>query len=223
MAEFLEGIKGYSEVDVTEIGSKPKEIVPGGYVLRIANAKTEHRDANTVIIKLMFDIEEGEYKGYYKALYDYNKSGQYAEQAKWKGILNIWYPVDNGDPERFKKDVANFKRTITAINDSNPGKKAINPESKFSTDDFKGKLVGGAFGLVDWEYNGKSGTRCECRWFVGIDHIKAGDFQIPNHKPMKGKEPMSQTETAPATTNPAPAQSISNDFEEILSDGDIPF
>lgn len=220
MAEFLEGIEGYNDVEINT-GNKPKEIVPGAYVLKISNAKIERYSAESVAIKLAFDIEEGEYKGYYGKLYEYNKSGQYAENAKWKGTFSLFYPTSS-DPEMKKKETASFKRAITAINDSN--KSQIDPTKKFNLDAFKGKIVGGAFGLVDWEWNEKSGTKCECRWFVSADRVRAGEVDIPSHKGYKGAAPKTQNAAQP-TESTAPAQQSGDlgDFEEILSDGDIPF
>lgn len=220
MAEFLEGIEGYDEVDIS-VGNKPKEIVPGAYVLKIMSAKLERYSAESVAIKLAFDVDEGEYKGYYGKLYEYNKSGQYAANAKWKGTLSLFYPTSS-DPDKKKREIANFKRAITAINDSNKTK--IDPTKKLNLDSFKGKYVGGAFGLVDWEWDGKSGTKCECRWFVGVDRVRAGEVETPAHKGVKGAAPIANTNTAeqqkPADEQPG---TIENDFEEIISDGEIPF
>lgn len=224
MGEFLEGIKGYNDVEITEIGNKPKDIVPGAYVLKIKQAKIERYSASSIAIKLMFDIAEGEYKGYYDELYKYNKSGQYAEQAKWKGTLKIWYPTESDDPENYKKSVANLKRAITAINDSNSGKK-IDPEKGINLDDFKNKIVGGAFGFVDWSMDGRTGTKCECRWLVSAEKARSGDVAIPKHKGLKGAEPLSETDNKQESTVSEPLQQGGDlgDFAEIISDGDIPF
>lgn len=215
MAEFLEGIEGYNDVEINT-GSKPKEPVPGGYVLKIISAKIARYSADSVAIKLAFDIDEGEYKGYYGKLYEYNKSGKYAESAKWKGTFNIFYPTSS-DPDKKKQETSSFKRAITAFNDSN--KKQIDPSKRFSLDEFKGKLVGGAFGLTDWEWEGKSGTNCSCRWLVGVDHVRAGEVEIPKHKGVNGATPKAED----SANNASAQNSISSDFEEIISDGDIPF
>lgn len=215
MAEFLEGIEGYNEVEVTEFGDKPEDIKPGAYVLKIMNAKIERYSADSVAVKLAFDIAEGEFKGYFAKLYEYNKSGQYAENAKWKGTFNIFYPTSS-DPERKKQQTSTFKRAITAINDSNTQK--IDPAKKFSLDAFKGKLVGAAFGTVDHEWNGNNWTRCECRWLVSVDKVRSGEVDTPKHKGLKGAATTTaQTETASADS------SLSSDFEEIISDGEVPF
>lgn len=221
MAEFLEGIEGYNDVEINT-GNKPKELIPGAYVLKITNAKVERFSASKAAIKVMFDIDEGEFKGYFGKLYEYNCSGQYKEQAKWKGVFNIWLPQSGVDEEQHKKDIASFKRAITAINDSNPQK--IDPSQRFSTDSFKGKKVGGAFGLVDWEWDGKSGTRCECRWLVGADRVRSGDVETPAHKGLKGAAPVSATAPAQATSDNTASEQLTGmeDFE-VISDGDIPF
>lgn len=215
MAEFLEGIEGYDEVEINT-GNKPKDIVPGGYILKVKDAKIARFSAGSVAIKLAFDIEEGEFKGYYSHLYNYNKSGQYSENARWKGVYNIFYP-SSSDPEQKKREIASFKRTITAFNDSN--KAQIDPTKKFSLDAFKGKLVGGVFGLSDWEWNGKNGTKCECRWLIGVERVRSGEFELPKHKGVNGKVP----EASKLGTSSTAQSSLVSDFVEIISEGDIPF
>jgi hypothetical protein len=219
MSDFLAGIDIYDEVEVTEIGNKPKEPTPGAYVLKILGAKIERFSDDKVAIKLQIDIAEGEYADYYKQLYEYNKSGKFAKNAKWKGTFRIWYPVNNGDTEEYKRQVASLKRCITAINDSNSGKK-IDPKAGIDPAIFKGKKVGGAFGLVDLEYNGKEGTRLECRWLVGVDRVKAGEVETPAHKGLKGAEPK---QTATQNSEAAASAGSVADFEDILSDDDPPF
>lgn len=216
MAEFLEGIEDFDEVEVQEHAEKPAEPVPGGYILKIIGAKLErYSNSNSVAIKIAFDIDEGDYKGYYKKLNDYNKS--FDEKAKWKGTFNVWYPNKADEPDLYNKSMQNFKRAITAINDSNPTK--IDVTKKFSMDAFKGKKVGAAFGLSDWEYYGKTGTKCECRWFASVDRVKSGEMPIPKHKGLKGAAPITQT----AADDTANTDSVFGDFEEILSDGEVPF
>lgn len=216
MAEFLEGIEGYDEVEVTEFGDKPEEIKPGAYILKITKAKIERYSADAVAVKLAFDVVEGEFKGYYAKLYEYNKSGQYAKDAKWKGTYSIFYPTSS-DPEKKKQQTASFKRAITAINDSNTQK--IDPTKKFSLDVFNGKIVGGAFGTVDHEWNGNNWTRCECRWLVSADKVRKGEVETPKHKGLKGASVPAQT----AQTDTTFSGSSTDDFEEIISDGEVPF
>lgn len=220
MGDIFKGLGNiYDEVDVTAVGSKPKEPTPGAYVLKILGAKIERFSGGKLAFKLKIDIAEGEFTDYYKQLYEYNKSGKFGDDAKWKGTFSIFIPDGSeGDPD-YKKQVASFKRSITAINDSNKGK-PLDGNKGFNTDDFKGKKVGGAFGLVDWEYNGKEGTRCECRWLVGVDRVKAGEVETPAHKGLKGAEPKQA-----ATQNSGAAASAGSvaDFEDILSDDDPPF
>lgn len=52
---------------------------------------------------------------------------------------------------------------------------------------FVGKKIGGVFGLVENEYNGKITKRRELRWFVSRDKVK--DAAIPEEKllPTRGK------------------------------------
>lgn len=247
---FLQGIAGYNDVDVSEpvIVNKPADLPPGAYVLRIKDAKVERYSTNKIAIKLAFDIAEGPAAGYYEALYKYNKTGKYADTAKWKGTYSIWYPSGDETEEDRKRTIASLKRAVTAINNSNPGSN-IDPARGINLDDFKGKIVGGAFGLVDGEYKGRQWTKCECRWLAAVDKVRSGQVETPGHKYLNGKSdkitPQANNNVLPPVQQPVQQptqvteqqqipQSVSafpnqqeitdedlSEFEEILSDGEV--
>ena len=218
MSEFLSGFgNDYNEVEAYSGGSKPEALEPNGYVLRIIGCKTQTARTGATKLMFAFEIAEGEKKGYFKALHEYQK--QFDTNAKWQGTYDFFYPTKgNGSPEdikKYKKSLAMLKSVVTAINESNPHSAPIDVTKQFTVDAFKGKLVGGIFGLVEWNYNGKSGMKARCRWFTDVAKVRSGDFTIPDPKYSAGSQ-----QSAPQ--NPLAGMNVS-DFEEIISDGDVPF
>lgn len=213
MSEVFDGFgTDYETARASTGGGKPDGLLPGGYVLRIIGAKMNQTRSGKKKLDLAFDICEGIADGYYRQLHDYQL--QFDKDAKWKGVFTLWWPDKNGDKELYERNLSAFKAAVTAINDSN--QQPIDVQHKFTSDDFRGKLVGGVFGEVEWEFNGSYGWRTECRWLRSVDAIRSEQFGgIPKRKP----HPSHQNATPPANA----ALGDISEFAEILSDSDIPF
>ncbi len=190
---------------------KPEEIKAGGYILKILGCKFTETSNGAVKMVFAFDVAEGEYSGYFKKLLDYER--QFNQNAKTKGTYDFFFPV-KGDAdypdaeEKRKKNMKMLKGVVTAINESNPYAPPIDLSKPISLDAFKGKLVGGIFGDVEWAWKGKTGMKARCRWFTNAAKIRSGDFKIP--------EPKFQNEQPTVTVQAFPKG-------EIISDGDVPF
>lgn len=246
-------INGYGQDYAKAVvgGDKPAEPTPGGYVLRILGNELNTYNGKQKLT-LYFDIAEGEFQGYYTALREWESN---FGAAVHKGRFDIWIPDRNGDPEMFKSNMRSLKSACTAFNESNRQK--IDPERNFDTDYFNGKLVGGIFGDVEWEYNGGRGMKTRCRWLRSVQTIRDQRFEIPEPKmlsqsgggtfaqnpkqnaaytasqqPYSGAGGNSQQNYTPAKNTPSRAVQGQNQqielgdlagFEEILSDGDVPF
>lgn len=72
-----------------------------------------------------------------------------------------------------------FKTFCTCVENSNAGFK-INWEAKDFGVQFKGLRIGGVFGAVENEYNGKVTKRHQLRWFC--DYAKADDAKVPQER-----------------------------------------
>lgn len=175
----------------------------GGYAVEIKNAKVkEYNGTNGAFerFEIALDIIDGEFKDYYANDYR-NQTG---EDKKWKGVLRLYLPKEDGsEKDEWTKSL--FKATIEAIEDSNPGYHWDWDETKL-----RGKKVGCLFRLEEWEYDGKTGKKAQAFKFIDIDRIKTGKFKIPKEKLLNS-----------STANAAPAPS-STDFRDI-PDSDIPF
>ena len=161
---------GYAEA--TTFTERPRLPI-GGYVLRIMEARELTYSWGSVL-KIDFDISEGEQKGFYQKDYD----SQTQEDKKWKGSFRLNVPKDDGS-EQDAWTKSRFKTVIEdAIEVSNAGYKWDWDETKL-----KGKVVGGIFNNKEWEMDGdsgyKSGFFTNCKALVSVDKIKKNDFTIP--------------------------------------------
>ena len=181
------------------------EFVPlpaGGYIVKLKNAKVkEYKNQNGDAFErfeIAIDIAEGEFKDYYANDY----CNQTNEDKKWKGVLRLYMPKEDGS-EQDEWTKSRFKSFIEAVEDSNPGFHWDWDESKL-----RGKKIGCLFRLEEWEYNGKTGKKAQPFKAVSVEKIKSGNFKIPKEKLLE--------KNASAPTAPTP------EFRDI-PDEDVPF
>ena len=86
-------------------------------------------------IQLMFDIEEGEQKDFFRKQYE----SQTSEDKKWKGTVAIYVPTDDGS-EKDGWTKKSFKTIMENFEASNPGY-----TWNWDENSLKGKLIGGIF------------------------------------------------------------------------------
>jgi hypothetical protein len=146
----------------------------GGYICKILQVKAEESDGTKnydTLLRIGFDIAEGEHKDYYRRQFDRKKQSN--PDAKWTGM---YYQTVKGD------DLGYFKGFITSIEKSNPGYKWDWDEQKL-----KGKLFGGVFG--EEEYLGNDGNvhaSVKLQWIRSVDKVRSGEFTVPGKKLFKG-------------------------------------
>lgn len=157
--------EGYEQAEAVIPGDY-EILQPGGYICKILKVQTEERYYGT-LLRIGFDIAEGEHEGYYRRRFDQKK--QYDENAKWPGM---YYQTVRQDDLRY------FKGFITSIEASNPGFKWDWDEKKLV-----GKLFGGIFGEEEYEkQNGEIGTIVKCGFVRSVDAIREGKFKVPEIK-----------------------------------------
>lgn len=148
--------------NVEEAKDFPK-LVPGGYICRIINVEDE---SSKEYLKIYFDIVEGQFKGHYQGLWE----------AK-----NFW----GGNFIRSYKEKALpfFKGFITAVENSNPGYKFDNDETKL-----KGKLIGIVLQEEEYEANdGSVKVKLSVQESHSINKIRNKDFKIKDIKKLEGR------------------------------------
>lgn len=199
-------MKPFKNYEKTQTFSSRPALPEGGYVCKILNAEEKaYKSSKGEFHKLevSFDIIEGEHKGFFAA--DYHS--QQNEDKKWKGVLRMSVPTDDGS-DLDEKIKSAFKTNITAIEESNDGY-----HWDWNEAGLKGLVIGCLFQLQEWEWEGRSGWKAQPYGFADAEKIRSGDFKVPKPRPLKGK-----ASSAPATNNNSLA-----DFEEIIADSDLPF
>ena len=197
-------MRPFNNYETTQTISARAQLPVGAYICRIL--KAEEKVYNSFKgewhkLEVSFDISEGEHKDFYAN--DYRS--QSGEDKKWKGVLRMNIPSDDGsDADNWAK--RSFKTNILAIEDSNNGYHWDWNEAQL-----KGKTVGIVFRSEEWEYNGKRGWRTAPFKMVPAADVKSGNIKIPDPKPLNGK----------AASQASTAADLS-DFVEVAS-ADLPF
>lgn len=151
----------------------------GAYVCKVLKATVETNQYGEQLL-LGFDIVEGEYKDFYRKEFNANPN----QDKKWKGILRLWLPKNNGD-EKDEITKRILKGMVTAFEKTNPG-------YTFNWDEqsLVGKTVGILFRNEEWEYNGKSGWTVKPFRAMSADTVRSGDYTLPKDKPLANKASM---------------------------------
>lgn len=197
-------MRPFNNYDTTQTISARAQLPVGAYICQILKAEEKVYSSSKGEwhkLEVSFDISEGEHKDFYAN--DYRS--QSGEDKKWKGILRMNIPSDDGsDADNWAK--RSFKTNILAIEESNNGYHWDWNEAQL-----KGKTVGIVFRSEEWEYNGKRGWRTAPFKMVPAADVKSGNIKIPDPKPLNGK----------AASQASTAADLS-DFVEVAS-ADLPF
>lgn len=174
---------GYDKAE--SFAGEYESLEPGGYICKILQVQAVEPEPGTkkydTLLRIGFDIAEGDKGGYYKRTFDRKKESN--PNTKWPGM---YYQTIKADDLRY------FKGFITAIENSNPGFKWDWDEQKL-----KGKLFGGVFGEEEYEmeqgkHAGEIGTSVKCMWVRSVEQIRSGNFTVPKIKRLsKGSKPSS--------------------------------
>lgn len=171
----MKKLNGYTNAQVY---SDQERLPVGGYVVKILDVKfvdNSEQGYNNRIV-LSFDIEEGEYKGFFAA----NYKAQIGEDKKWKGVYRITVPADDGSEEdEWKQN--RFKTTIVNFEESNNGY-----HWDWEEQTLKGKIIGALFNNKEYDFNGRRGFFTNCHSLVSAEKIRSGKFTIPADTLLKG-------------------------------------
>ena len=197
-------MRPFNNYDTTQTISARAQLPVGAYICQIFKAEEKvytSPKGEWHKLEVSFDISEGEHKDFYAN--DYRS--QSGEDKKWKGVLRMNIPTDDGsEADGWTK--RSFKTNILAIEESNNGYHWDWNEAQL-----KGKTVGIVFRSEEWEYNGKRGWRTAPFKMVPAADVKSGNIKIPDPKPLNGK----------AASQASTAADLS-DFVEVAS-ADLPF
>lgn len=197
-------MRPFKDYETTQTITGSRQLPVGAYICQIFKAEEKvytSPKGEWHKLEVSFDISEGEHKDFYAN--DYR--AQSGEDKKWKGVIRLNVPNDDGS-EMDAWNKRSFKTNMQAIEESNSGYHWDWNEAQL-----KDKTVGIVFRSEEWEYNGKSGWRTAAFKFIPAADVKSGNFKIPDPKPLNGK----------AASQASTAADLS-DFVEVAS-ADLPF
>ena len=80
----------------------------GAYVCKVKQVAVQQNSYGNVLC-LLYDIVEGDYQGYYNRDYQ----GQNGDAKKWRGVMRVWIPQDDGS-DKDEKTKRAFKGMVTS-------------------------------------------------------------------------------------------------------------
>ena len=194
----MKPIKDWDKIKGTHPGESLSAPPPGVYICRIADVTEMQSKTNRPMLKIDFDINEGEYKDYYSR--DYENRQERGWEARWGLSL---YQITDGNC------TSNFKGLIEDIEKSN-----ANFTFEFNTAKLLGKLVAVMLDAEEYEYNGKYRQRLKAGRTYTLKQYAKGECGEPSLIDVKGKR------RKYAESAPEPEQKTDPD---TVDDMDIPF
>ena len=159
--------KAYKDAEAN-MGGDFQKLPAGGYVCRILSAEDVPEKE---YLKAIFDIEEGDYKGYY--------SDEWGKKNTFAHTYYISYKESN---------FGRFKGNLKAIDESNGTNFADDAEKGLDEKKLEGKLVGLLIGYEEYENDrGEVRESAKARTACSVDRIRRGDFKVPKLRKLDGK------------------------------------
>jgi hypothetical protein len=155
-------------------GEASAQLPKGGYVLIIKAAKVENTQNYGEKLHILFDIAEGDFKGFVQTKYDKAKAeSSNPKDVKWPAVgrYNTFVTTKDGATNGW------FKGLITSIEKSN------NYVFDWKENSLVGKLVGGLF-VID-EFMGKDDKIIPLVKMVqarSVDVIRSGAYELPEDR-----------------------------------------
>lgn len=157
--------------DNTQASGDFTPVTPGGHHLIIKKVEESQTKTGKDMIIVAFDMAPGDSQpGYFTDLF----ASDIRPDKKWPRSGRQYIVVTDNDGNTSRS----FKTFITCVENSNSGFQTVWGDT-FAAQ-FKGKRIGGVFGMVENEYQGKVTNRCELRWFCADD--KADKAKVPDPK-----------------------------------------
>lgn len=168
----------------------------GGHHMIIKGVKEQESSNGKPMIVVAYDFAKNDKQpGYFSDSFE----NDIRPDKKWPNAGTAYILTqDYNDPSKTSK---NFKTFITSFERSN-NCTAVWGDA-FAAQ-FTGKKIGGVFGIVEEEYNGKTSKRHKLRWFC--EDAKAEGANIPKEKLLSnsGSIPPGFTNIAPGVDEEVP-------------------
>lgn len=162
--------KGFE--NVSDGSFTPVEL--GGHYMTIKKLEETQSKSGRPMIKVALDfVAPDRQAGYFSQAF----KDDVRPEKKWpnNGILYVLTEEANGECTK------NFKRFINSVEKSNSG--FTTKWGNDFADQFKGKRLGGVFGIVEDEYNGKVTKKRQLRWVCEWDAVASAKVPEPKLLP----------------------------------------
>lgn len=161
----MKQFKNYEQAKKNAEYTGGPKLPAGAYVCKIMDVKYQNgENGNSDMIKLQFDISEGEFKDFFKNQYNANPS----EDKKYKGIASIYVPKDDGS-EKDGWTANTFATWTIGFEASNSGYHWDWDENKW-----KGLTIGIIFGETGSKIEGKDIIYTEVRRGCDAQLVREG-------------------------------------------------
>lgn len=162
--------------DETKAGGDFTPVELGGHHLiikQVSEAKSKSSGKDMIVV--LFDFDQSDKQaGYFADQF----ANDIRPEKKWPNQATQYVLTEDADGNCSRS----FKTFTSCVEHSNDGF-----ETRWGDNfgaQFKGKKIGGVFGIVEEEYNGERRKKRKLRWFTSTD--KAADAQIPEEKLLPG-------------------------------------
>lgn len=160
--------------DTIQAGGEYTPIEVGGHHLVIKKVEEARSLAGRSMIIVATDTADNDRQPHYMSEEFKN---DIRPTKKWPLVGRKYILVEDKDGNCSKA----FKSFITAVERSNPGFQ-VQWGDNFGTQ-FKGFKVGGVYGEIENEYNGKRSMRRELRWFCADSQVETARVPEPKYLP----------------------------------------
>lgn len=172
--------KDYDNVRIGEARILPA----GGYICKIKRAEETESRAGRPMIKIAFDIDEGEFAGYFSEQFQNKKAmAEDPSDVRWPFNGTKWILLYDNEGATNR----DFKSFCTALIDSGTEVwKKVGKDDVLDTAAFKDARLGIIFRREEHDYNGRF-WRTVPWGFRSVKAIEDGAFNVPDDKPLAPK------------------------------------
>lgn len=161
-----------------------EKLPAGGYVCKIVAAEdcpvgfNPREPEKGDYTKIVYDIAEGQYKGYY--------SDDWGQKNTFAHTYYASYNTKGMDDKRKKKKLGMYKGFLAAIDESNGTNFAPQAETGFDEKQLVGKLVGIVIGYEEYESDrGEVKESAKASYVCSVDRIRKGEYKVPELKKLE--------------------------------------
>lgn len=166
--------KDYNDVIVGEYRILPA----GGYICRILKAEETQSSSGKDMIKVAFDICDGEYNGFFMERFQGIKAAaEKPQEVKWPFNGTKWILLYDSEGKTNK----DFKAFCTALEDSGV---TVWKNDMFDANAIKDAEIGIIFRREEHEWNNTTSWRTVPWGFRSVKTIEEGNYNVPEDKPL---------------------------------------